>query len=71
MDAFDDRAVFVHCAANMRVSAFLFLYHVLFKNVPASEAERDLHAIWQPDAVWTRFIQEQIENHGLTNIQAS
>src|ERR1035438_6954036 len=28
MDAFDDRPVFVHCAANMRVSAFVFLYRV-------------------------------------------
>ena len=38
MDAFADRPVFVHCAANMRVSAFLFLYRVLHKNVPASES---------------------------------
>src|SRR5215470_9987462 len=29
MEAFDERRVFVHCAANMRVSAFVFLYRVL------------------------------------------
>ncbi len=61
MDAFDDRRIFVHCAANMRVSAFVFLYRVLYQQVPASEAERDLHAIWQPNEVWSRFIQEQLE----------
>jgi uncharacterized protein (TIGR01244 family) len=61
MDAFNDRPVFVHCAANMRVSAFLFLYRVLFKHVPAAEAQRDLHAIWQPDKVWSQFIQDQLK----------
>lgn len=60
MSAFDTRAVFVHCAANMRVSAFIFLYRVLMKGIGVAEAERDLLAIWQPDAVWSRFIQEQM-----------
>src|SRR5262249_7646783 len=60
MDAFDDRHVFVHCAANKRVSAFVFLYRVLHQRASHSEAERDLHAIWQPDEVWSRFIQEQL-----------
>jgi protein tyrosine phosphatase (PTP) superfamily phosphohydrolase (DUF442 family)/ribosomal protein S18 acetylase RimI-like enzyme len=60
MEAFDDRPVFVHCAANMRVSAFVFLYRVLCEQVPVSEAERDLHAIWEPDEVWSRFIREQL-----------
>ena len=61
MDAFDDRPVFVHCAANMRVSAFVFLYRVLCQQVPVSVAERDLYAIWQPDEIWSQFIQEQLK----------
>ena len=60
MKALDHRRVFVHCAANKRVSAFVFLYRVLHQRVPRSEAERDLHAIWQPDEVWNRFIQNQL-----------
>jgi len=64
MEAFDDRPVFVHCAANMRVSTFVFLYRVLRQGTARSEAERDLHAIWQPDDVWSGFIQEQIKGHG-------
>jgi protein tyrosine phosphatase (PTP) superfamily phosphohydrolase (DUF442 family) len=60
MKAFEHRPVFVHCAANMRVSAFMFLYRVLHKGVPVAEAEGDLHAIWEPDEVWSRFIQEQL-----------
>ena len=63
LEAFGDRRVFVHCAANMRVSAFVFLYRVLYQRVDAQEAARDLHAIWQPDDVWSRFIQDQLKNH--------
>ena len=62
MDAVAQRPVFVHCAANMRVSAFVFLYRVLHQNVPIPNAERDLHAIWQPDAVWSRFIQDRLKS---------
>lgn len=60
MDAFAGRPVFVHCAANMRVSAFVYLYRVLRESVPAAEAERDLHAIWEPDEVWSGFIRAQL-----------
>lgn len=63
MNAFEGRPVFVHCAANMRVSAFVYLYRVLFKNIPAPQAECDLYAIWHPDAVWTRFIEDQLQSH--------
>ena len=51
MEAFDGRPVFVHCAANKRVSAFVFLYRVLCQRVTVPEAERDLHAMWQPDEI--------------------
>src|SRR6266487_2930362 len=65
MEAFDERPVFVHCAANMRVSACMFLYRVLHQGVGVAEAERDLHAIWEPDEVWSGFIREQLksQNH--------
>jgi protein tyrosine phosphatase (PTP) superfamily phosphohydrolase (DUF442 family) len=64
MTAFNDRRVFVHCAANMRVSAFVFLYRVLHLGVAHSDAERDLHAIWKPDEVWSCFIGGQLEGRG-------
>jgi protein tyrosine phosphatase (PTP) superfamily phosphohydrolase (DUF442 family) len=61
MEAFADRPVFVHCAANMRVSAFVFLFRVLHQGVARADAEPDLHAVWQPDAVWSQFIEEQLK----------
>ncbi len=60
MRAFADRPKFVHCAANMRVSAFVFLHRVLFGGVDISDARRDLTAIWEPDAVWSQFIDDQL-----------
>jgi protein tyrosine phosphatase (PTP) superfamily phosphohydrolase (DUF442 family) len=63
MEAFEDRPVFVHCAANMRVSAFVFLYRVTVQNIAIAEAERDLHAIWQPDEVWSKFIRDELTTH--------
>ena len=60
MAAFEGRRVFVHCAANMRVSAFVFLHRVLHQRVSIAAAEQDLHAIWQPDEAWSRFIQNQL-----------
>jgi protein tyrosine phosphatase (PTP) superfamily phosphohydrolase (DUF442 family) len=63
MNAFDGRRVFIHCAANKRVSAFVFLFRVLHQRVPRAEAEEDLHAIWQPDDVWSRFIHDQLESN--------
>ena len=61
MAAFDGRRVFVHCSANMRVSAFTFLYQVLCERVGVAEAARDLYAIWTPNEVWDRFIRNQLE----------
>jgi protein tyrosine phosphatase (PTP) superfamily phosphohydrolase (DUF442 family) len=56
MRAFADRRVFVHCAANLRVSAFVFLHRVLDLGVPRAEAERDLHRLWRPDGPWAELL---------------
>ena len=60
MQAESGSRLFVHCAANMRVSAFVFLYRVLRLGVAREVAERDLLAVWQPDQVWSRFIEERL-----------
>ena len=48
--------VLVHCAANMRVSAFMFRYRrdVLGEN-PETLTD-DLHRIWEPFGVWKDFV---------------
>jgi lipopolysaccharide biosynthesis regulator YciM len=61
MDRLQGEKVFVHCARNMRVSAFVFLYRVLRQGVPADEALPDLLAIWQPNETWQRLIDAALE----------
>src|SRR5688572_30153395 len=41
MDACQNQRVFVHCAANMRVSAFMFLYRLRRREATRDAAERD------------------------------
>jgi protein tyrosine phosphatase (PTP) superfamily phosphohydrolase (DUF442 family) len=59
MDACAGQRVFVHCAANMRVSAFVFL-HRLKHGTNRATAESDLKKIWQPDGVWREFVNQQL-----------
>ena len=64
MDAWRGQRVFVHCAANMRVSAFVFLYRVLHRGESRATAENDLKKIWNPDGVWRVLINEQVKAGG-------
>lgn len=60
LDEPGEEKVFVHCAMNMRVSVFMFLYRVMKMGVSVSEAEMVLHRIWTPDAVWQDFIDRTL-----------
>lgn len=59
MDAHAQRKVWVHCAANYRVSAFLGLYRAMRQGQPPAQAFALMREVWQPDATWQRFIDEQ------------
>jgi uncharacterized protein (TIGR01244 family) len=59
MDACAGQRVFVHCAANMRVSAFVFL-HRLRHGVDRATAVRDLTKIWRPDGAWREFVNQRL-----------
>ncbi len=63
--AMREENVLVHCACNMRASAFVFLYRVLHEAVPVSEAAAVMHAVWQPEGVWLDFISERLAEQGL------
>jgi uncharacterized protein (TIGR01244 family) len=56
MDANRDRKIFAHCAANMRVSAFVALYRVLRLGWDYETALQDVLEIWLPNETWQGFI---------------
>jgi uncharacterized protein (TIGR01244 family) len=59
MDANRDRKVFVHCFANMRASAFTYLYRTLVLKEGDAEALPAMKAIWDPASQeqWQEFIE--------------
>ena len=57
MDEHQGENVFVHCAANMRVSAFMYLYRVLRQGMPPAQAATDLGRIWSPNQRWREFME--------------
>ncbi|MDH5327338.1 MAG: protein tyrosine phosphatase family protein [Gammaproteobacteria bacterium] len=53
----------VHCALNMRVSVFVALYRIHEQQYPLQQAWEDIRQIWEPDAVWSQFMETVLELH--------
>ncbi|PZU96418.1 MAG: phosphatase [Pseudanabaena sp.] len=58
MDSRQNNRIYVHCAKNMRVSAFIYIYRCLRLHCPKEQAIADLHRIWQPNEIWQKFIND-------------
>lgn len=56
MEANQGKKIFVHCAANMRVSAFIALYRIRRLGWAPEQAFVDMQRIWTPDGWWREFI---------------
>lgn len=63
MDRRQSQNVYVHCAMNMRVSCFVFLYRVIRQHVPVETAKQDLQRIWEPDPTWQSFMQAAFDHY--------
>jgi protein tyrosine phosphatase (PTP) superfamily phosphohydrolase (DUF442 family) len=53
-----DHKVFIHCALNWRVSAFVALYGELHLGWPRSKADAHIRSLWEPNDVWSEFVCE-------------
>ena len=51
------RKVWVHCAKNMRVSCFMYLYQKHILNLSEEQSCYPMNKIWQPQDVWQELIQ--------------
>jgi protein tyrosine phosphatase (PTP) superfamily phosphohydrolase (DUF442 family) len=58
MDACRGKKVFVHCAANYRVAAFVALYGQGRLGWSLDQANAHISLIWEPNATWKEFIEE-------------
>ena len=60
MERCKDRRVWVHCAANLRVTAFLGLYRRLRQGWSEEDAFSLMKEVWEPNPVWSEFISSQL-----------
>jgi protein tyrosine phosphatase (PTP) superfamily phosphohydrolase (DUF442 family) len=60
LQSHSNKKIWVHCAANMRVSCFIFKYRTAILGTNPNLAQADLRKIWQPNAVWKRFIAKPV-----------
>jgi RimJ/RimL family protein N-acetyltransferase/protein tyrosine phosphatase (PTP) superfamily phosphohydrolase (DUF442 family) len=65
LEAFKGRKVWVHCARNMRVSAFIYLYRRLRRGEPQDTAAQTMNSIWTPDPTWQAFIDEALSRRAV------
>jgi len=61
MMRYSEQQVWVHCAANMRVSAFVYRYRRIYLGEDGVDATFDLNRIWKPVGVWRKFIDTVAE----------
>jgi protein tyrosine phosphatase (PTP) superfamily phosphohydrolase (DUF442 family) len=54
------RTVWVHCAKNMRVSAFIYLYRRLRLAEAEESASFPMRNVWSPNETWRAFIDQAL-----------
>ena len=64
MSAHRAERVWVHCAANYRVSAFIGLHRVRVEGWSRPTAFALMDSLWQPDATWSQFIANHLPSAG-------
>lgn len=57
MDAHDGQKVFVHCAANYRVSSFVAVYGEMKLGWSRGEADACARFLWPLNDTWTQFLE--------------
>ena len=70
LNAFAGRKVWVHCAKNMRVSAFIYLYRKLVLSETDEQASIPVQSVWSPNETWQAFIDQVCAVHTNQSLQA-
>ena len=60
LNKYKESKVFIHCAANKRVSAFIALYRIMVLGWEKDKAIHELEQIWRPNNIWESFIERQL-----------
>lgn len=55
-----NKKIWIHCAANFRVSAFVYKYRRDILKLSHDEIIIDMEAIWTPNKIWNSFLDLKI-----------
>lgn len=69
LKAFAGRRVWVHCAKNMRVSAFVYLYRKLILAESEEQSSFPMKEVWTPNETWNAFIGRVCAMHSVDRLQ--
>jgi len=58
LDRHAGKKMFIHCAANKRVSVFMMLYRVLMMGWTTEAAFSEMEQVWHPNEIWQSFINK-------------
>jgi protein tyrosine phosphatase (PTP) superfamily phosphohydrolase (DUF442 family) len=58
--------VLVHCRLNMRASAFVFLFRVIYRRVSVEQALGIMGQVWVPDGPWREFVNRCLSDYNIS-----
>ena len=62
LQALGANKVWIHCAKNYRVSAFMYVYHKYILHTPFEQIDLSIFDMWQPSSVWPELMKVQLED---------
>lgn len=62
LQALGANKVWIHCAKNYRVSAFMYVYHKYILHTPFEQIDLSIFDIWQPSLIWQELMKVQLED---------
>jgi len=62
LNALEGKKIFIHCAKNYRVSAFMYVYHKYFLRTPFEKIDLSLIEEWSPSNIWQDIIRVKYED---------
>lgn len=62
LQALGANKVWIHCAKNYRVSAFMYVYHKYILHTPFEQIDLSIFDMWQPSLLWQELMKVQLED---------
>lgn len=61
LQSLESNKVWIHCAKNYRVSAFMYVYHKYILHTPFEQIDLSIFETWQPSLPWQELMKVSIE----------